>query len=375
LRPLSRPSFLINTSRADKRPSSSHNAPHSVAVNLASLTACNDEVQSIVSIQRGYATDPELRFKASSGGAVSAIAASLLAAGACDYVLHVGHDPTAPWLVALGESRNCEDVAARSGSRYITSAPLADLVQRLDRPERFAVVAKPCDISALRAYARHDPRVAGRVVAMISFMCGGVPSARGAEALLARMDAPRDEVTGFRYRGHGWPGLATATLADGATRTMTYNESWGRVLNAHLQFRCKICPDGIGAFADIVCADAWAESEDGYPNFTEADGRSVVLARTVLGQRLLEAAVEGGRLAIEPLTLTELCMMQPFQARRKRLVVSRLAAMLVLGRTIPRYRGLRLVTLARQAGLMANLRSFAGTLRRLVRARPAQTRR
>lgn len=50
---------------------------------------------------------------------------------------------------------------------------------------------------------------------------------------------------------------------------MSYNESWGNILGKYLQKRCKICPDGIGEFADIVCADAWHGDKSGYPNFEE----------------------------------------------------------------------------------------------------------
>lgn len=324
---------------------------------------------TVRSIQRGFARDADLRFRASSGGAISAIVSDLLRSGQCDYVLHVGADRRSPWLVELGESRGPEAVGQRAGSRYITSSPLADIVQRLDGDERFAIVAKPCDIAGLRMYARRDPRVAQKVVAMISFMCGGVPSARGAEALLARMGAPKDQVVAFRYRGQGWPGLACAELADGSSRTMSYNESWGKVLNAHLQFRCKICPDGMGAFADIVCADAWVESEDGYPSFEEADGRSVVIARTEIGQRILGSATRNGALGTEPMELSELDGMQPFQARRKRLTPSRLAAMLLAGRRIPRYEGLKLIAPAFGIGLADNLRSFLGMFRRLLTGR------
>jgi coenzyme F420 hydrogenase subunit beta len=37
---------------------------------------------------------------------------------------------------------------------------------------------------------------------------------------------------------------------------MSYADSWGGILSRHVQFRCKICPDGTGGFADVVCADA-----------------------------------------------------------------------------------------------------------------------
>ncbi|MGZ9086411.1 MAG: hypothetical protein ACXW3R_12935, partial [Rhodoplanes sp.] len=55
-----------------------------------------------------------------------------------------------------------------------------------------------------------------------------------------------------------------------------------------------------------------------------------------------------------------------FQARRKMLIVSRLAALALLARPRPRYEGLRLVRAARMAGVAETLKSFLGTLKRLL---------
>ena len=50
---------------------------------------------------------------------------------------------------------------------------------------------------------------------------------------------------------------------------------------------------------------------------------------------------------------------------RVRLLLSRLAALLLRGRPLPRYRGLRLWANARHLGLHSHLRNLAGTLKRL----------
>ena len=50
---------------------------------------------------------------------------------------------------------------------------------------------------------------------------------------------------------------------------MSYAQSWGEILTKHVQFRCKVCPDGSGGFADVACADAWYGDERGYPSFEE----------------------------------------------------------------------------------------------------------
>jgi coenzyme F420 hydrogenase subunit beta len=314
----------------------------------------------VLELHRGWARDERLRFEASSGGALSAVLEHLLAQGEAEYVLQTGAAPDVPWRNASVETVSGEDVLGSAGSRYAPSAPLADIVQRLAEDRRFVFVGKPCDVAALRMYGREDPRVGERVVAMVSFMCGGVPSEHGLQELLEVMQVDPGDVRSFRYRGRGWPGRATATLADGSERSITYAEAWGETLSKHVQPRCKICPDGEGAFADLVFADAWEVDERGFPAFDERDGQSVVLARTDLGKRIVRAAEAGGRLRLAPMTLGEVETIQAHQARRTRMIVARLAGLRAAGRRVPRYRGLRLVRAAMEAGPLANLRGFAG---------------
>lgn len=220
----------------------------------------------LVGVRAGHSLDPEIRRQGSSGGGISAVAAWLLESGQVDFIAQIAVSRDDPLRNDLQVSTSRADVLAAAGSRYAPSAPLAGLRELLDRGQRFAFVGKPCDVAALRRYGRHDPRVSQQVVAMISFMCAGIPSLNGTHELLAKLGADRQQLKSFRYRGDGWPGMARAVQHDGQVFETDYNSSWGTVLNRHLQFRCKICPDGTGEFADIVCADAWY-GKDGYPDF------------------------------------------------------------------------------------------------------------
>lgn len=320
----------------------------------------------IIRTRVGHATDAALRHHASSGGALSAILGFLVESGAVDAIIQTAADDGRPIANRTVASLNREDIYRAAGSRYAPSAPLAGLRSHLERPGRFAFVGKPCDVAALRAYAREDARVAGKIPYLISFFCAGVPSLAGAQAILARLGAAEDAVTDFRYRGDGWPGSATATLRDGRALRMSYDDSWGGILTRFVQFRCKICPDGTGGFADLVCADAWYGDDRGYPCFDEAPGRSLIVTRTATGEDLLERAQAAGFLACEDLNAAEIARMQPGQLKRKKLVFSRLAAMAVLGRPVPRFEGFDLLSAARQAGIWETARSFLGLVRRLV---------
>jgi coenzyme F420 hydrogenase subunit beta len=160
--------------------------------------------------------------------------------------------------------------------------------------------------------------------------------------------------------------LATAIARDGRSASMTYEESWGGHLSKEVQFRCKICPDAVGGVADIACADAWYGGETGYPTFEEVSGRSLIVTRTSAGEKLLASAVAAGALIADPLDLKEIDMMQPSQARRKRLIRSRTAAVRACLQPVPRMDGLMVGKAARRAGAREEFHNFAGTAKRVI---------
>jgi coenzyme F420 hydrogenase subunit beta len=319
----------------------------------------------LISVQTGHAVDPAVRQQGSSGGAISALACHLLKTGRVSFVAQIAVDSTDPLANTLQLSRTPDEVIQAAGSRYGPSAPLQSLADLLSTGEKFAFIGKPCDIAALRQYARINPAVDIAVPYMISFMCAGVPSAHGTVELIQKLGADPQRLKSFRYRGDGWPGMARAVQTDGQRFEMDYNTSWGTILNKHLQFRCKICPDGTGEFADITCADAWY-GQDGYPDFTERDGRSLVLGRTERGTELLTSAIQSGAIFVEPLDSPQIEKMQPYQADRKRVVLGRVAATWFARGIAPRYRGLGLLKAALHANPLHWLRNCWGTLRRAV---------
>jgi len=328
----------------------------------------------IVETRSGFATDPDTRFAGSSGGVITALLAHLLASGEVDHVVETTADRSRPYANTTATVTSPRQVLEAAGSRYAPSAPLADLETALRRPGRAAFVGKPCDVAALRAMAKLDRRIDEKIPIMISFFCAGVPSTKGAQKIIDEMGLREDEVVAFRYRGNGWPGHATATTGDGRTARMSYDRSWGGILSKYVQFRCKVCPDGTGGFADVVCADAWHCDERGYPLFEERDGISLVVSRTHKGEALVRAAMAAGSIEATPVPAEAIAAMQPGQLRRKRLALARLLAVRLLTRQAPRFTGFNLRAAARTAGLRANLRDFAGTCRRLLRRRAGAAR-
>lgn len=317
-------------------------------------------------VATGYAVDPEVRHKGSSGGVLSALAIHLIESGVVDFVLSTAADPNDPIGTTAEARPDRSAVITSAGSRYAPSTPLANIETCLRDGRPFAFVGKPCDIVTLRRMAKSDPRIDALIPYKLAFFCAGVPSRKGSLAVLDQLGVSYEDLARFQYRGDGWPGLAKAERHDGEQFTIDYNSSWGTILNKHLQFRCKICPDGTGEFADIACADAWY-GKDGYPDFEERAGRSLIVARTQKGIELLDQAISAKAIETEHLNIDEIAKMQPYQVSRKSNALARTMALWAAKQIGPRYWRMGLVSLALATPKIEQLRNLWGTLKRLPR--------
>ncbi len=329
----------------------------------------------ILDTLKGYAADDEVRQAGSSGGVISALAQYCLDKKLVDGVIQIQASQDDPLENVAVISRSRQNVIASSGSRYAPASPAEALKWVAMSTEKYLFIGKPCDVGAVRQMQQHNPRLKENIPLIVSFMCAGTPSLHGTHQVLDQLEVKRDEVTAFRYRGDGWPGLTKATLKNGESRTMTYNDSWGKVLNRHLQTRCKICPDGIGEFADIVCADGWEGDEKGYPSFAEREGNSLILLRTTKGRELFRNAEADGVVKAETFDTNSIFSIQPFQYYRRTTILPRLLAMRLLMLKTPSYKGFELGKGMREIGLYQSFKAFTGLLvrRKKIKKRPLET--
>ncbi|MFC5869319.1 Coenzyme F420 hydrogenase/dehydrogenase, beta subunit C-terminal domain [Aquincola agrisoli] len=314
----------------------------------------------------GYARDTRVRHRASSGGLLSAMLVHLLESRKVDYVLHIRVSADDPFRNDAVISSTANDVLLGAGSRYAPASPVALLGTALKMNGKFAFVGKPCDVAAVRRLLVIRPELQDRVPYLLSFMCAGTPSIIGTHEVIKQLGLGQKIIKSFRYRGDGWPGLTKAEALDGTVASMDYNTSWGQILNRHLQLRCKICPDGTGEFADVVCADAWY-GKGGYPDFAEREGRSLLITRTARGGQLVKEAADS--IVLEPFGIDDLRQIQPYQFHRKASIVARIAAMRLFGRRVPRYTGLHLRRAMWHIRPFQLLREFLGTGKRVIGGR------
>jgi coenzyme F420 hydrogenase subunit beta len=312
----------------------------------------------------GHATDEQVRFHASSGGALSAMGRFLLDSGEVDFILHVAASPHEPVRSVAQLSFTTVQVMEASGSRYGPAAPLVDFKAVLDRGRPFAFIGKPCDISAIRNYARMDARVDELLRYTLNFFCGGVSEFRKTMDYVRKAGLSEPEVSHLRYRGDGCPGPMVMKSHAGQVFKFDYNEMWEDENRWQLQFRCKICPDSIGERADVTVADVWP---GGKPD-TEGLGFNGFIARTPRGARLLEAAVRSRAITLtEDLDFDGLELAQGSHSRRKQGLASRLRALRDAGLIVPHFERLRLDTADAGLDEAERQRNYDGMRDRLQR--------
>lgn len=300
-------------------------------------------------IWAAHSTDPAVRWAGSSGGALTALVAYLLDSGEAAGAALAGPEAGSTRSRAFVARTGAEALAGAS-SRYAPVSTLEVLAGEQQLRD-LVVVAKPCEASALRALAG----AGDDAPTILSFFCAGVPSQEATDDLLRALGADPDGVQTLRYRGNGWPGSFAATDSEGRSFQASYERSWGGALGRRIQARCKVCVDGVGESADVVAGDLWDADANGYPLFSEAPGRSIMIARTPRGQALVEAAVRAGALAVEPTDLHLTRSVQTLQVSRRRYLLGRLLGRRLAGRTVPRFVGFALWRSA--------LRDPVGTLR------------
>ncbi|RCK70142.1 hypothetical protein DT076_08725 [Desertihabitans brevis] len=307
------------------------------------------------------ATDPETRHRGSSGGVLTALSAWLAEQGVPAVVARA--DRPDPRRTVSVQITTREEALAAAGSRY---NPVAAAAHPGATDPSGVVTGKPCEVAALRQL---EQATGERGPLLLSFFCAGTPSQQATDRVLDRLGVePGVPLRDLWFRGRGWPGRFTAVTADGQSPSLSYDESWGAVLGPAVQWRCKICPDGVGDLSDITAADFWEADEKGYPLFGEQDGRSALLARTPRGRDVVRAAVAAGVLTVAPLDVDALAGVQPFQRQRRSTLVGRGIGSRLAGRALPRYRGFGLWSLAVRR-LRANVRAGRGTFRRVRASR------
>lgn len=315
------------------------------------------------SVWEGFAGAPDVRRLGSSGGVLTALSNWIAEGAEGDGVVWSAEaDPLGRFHTSVG-AHSPESGVRGTGSRYAPVSVLEDLPLSANL---LAVVGKPCEIAALSKL--ETAALLPTSPLKLSFFCAGTPRWDATVSIVRRLGISVEDLSGLRYRGDGWPGDFRVTSHLGEERSLSYEAAWGNVLGRDLQWRCKLCIDGTGEFADISVGDFWTTDSRGYPEFSNRDGNSIIIARTQRGHDALMRARLCGAIVIQEADVEAAVSIQPLQTERRSTIGARLLGRRLAGYRVPRFRGW-VPLLPRRVGVPLILKSMVGTLARSVRAR------
>ncbi len=310
----------------------------------------------------GWAGDAGVRFRAATGGVLTALGAHLVATRQVDFILQVQADRQAPMRSVWTLSDTPDAVIAAAGSRYGPAAPLAGLMAALERNRPFAIIAKPCDLSAVHNLAAHDDRVDRLCRFRLALVCGGQSRLKKSQDLLDELGVAESDLRLFRHRGHGNPGKTRIETRNGDAYERTYNELWADEAGWQLESRCKLCPDALGEAADIAAADVWP---NGTPSGDD-EGFNGIIVRSRAGEALVKGATDAGAIVVgADINVAQFNDFQPHQVRKKLAVKARLEGMRAAGSPVLQAPKLRLDTLGERLTAEEFARERDGTVRRV----------
>ncbi|MEM6656509.1 MAG: Coenzyme F420 hydrogenase/dehydrogenase, beta subunit C-terminal domain [Pseudomonadota bacterium] len=320
---------------------------------------------AITGIWEGYATDEEIRFKGSSGGALTAISLYCLNELGHYGVLHTGEDPDDPIRNKTRMSRSREELLAVVGSRYSPAAVCEGLDQVEAAPAPCVVMGKPVEIAATRNAMAAFPALKEKVGVTLSFFCAETPPTLATRRLMEKLDVREDDLETLRYRGYGWPGyFTTRNKGEEPRQHWIYQRSWA-FLQQFRPWSVQMWPDGSGELADISCGDPWYEEPDG-----ENPGFSLLVARTKLGREIVEGAIAAGYLDATPAETWKLDKSQDGLLRKKGAIWGRRLAHRLFFLPNTKFRELDLFGVWRTLTLRQKLGSTIGTAVRIIKGKP-----
>jgi len=287
-------------------------------------TRHDDRIGRYLECFGGHVAEGEYRDRGSSGGMGTWLVSELLRLNKVDAVVHVRPmSPTTddPRLVQYAISRSDEEILDGAKSRYhpIEMSEVIRVIQ--ETPGRYAFVAIPCFIKALRLLQRHDQVLAERVVFTVGLFCGHLKSLAFAQSLAWQLGVHPDSLRSFDFRHKllDRPANRYGVVAKGAAQdeeietpvAELYGSDWG--LGFFKYKACDYCDDVVAELADVSIGDAWI------PRYIEdARGANVVIVRTPELLDLIETARGEGRLELETLPASEVAKSQDAGFRHRR---------------------------------------------------------
>ncbi len=298
---------------------------------LFGATPRNELLGAVRSAWLAHAADPKTRYRAASGGVVTALLLDCLGRAEIDGAVVFAPHEKEPWRgwgkIARGES----DILRAAQSRYHLSPMNTVLAELRESSDRLAYAGIPCQVHGLRNLERSGWKPKGSIEIVIGIYCGNNLYYEGTLAMMRKLGV-RDtkDVEFLAYREGKWPGSFFVRTKDGLERSIS-KLHFNQAIPFYINRRCLFCIDLSNELADISVGDGWAKEGS-------VEGWSVVLVRSEKGEMLFDGALERGSLVAERISLDDALRMHAHALDLKKSgSFLRLSLWSKFGCSVPRY--------------------------------------
>jgi coenzyme F420 hydrogenase subunit beta len=286
----------------------------------------------------GYSSDYKIRYKSSSGGLVTALLIFALEEGLIDGALVTRMSRNDPLEPQPFIARSRDEIITASKSKYCPVPANIAIKEILEAEEgKFAIVGLPCHIWGVRKAELSNKELKDKIILHFGLFCSHVPSFLATEFILNRIGVRKEDIAELSYRGEGWPGYMCITLAHPKQTLirLNYMDYYSSGFGSFLFWptRCTLCPDALAELADISFGDAWLPEL-----MVDKIGTSMVISRSIIGDRLLDNAQEKGRIELSAINEEDIIRAQQGSLRfKKEFLSARIHLYKLITRKVPAY--------------------------------------
>ncbi len=210
--------------------------------------------------RKAYASNPDIRANAASGGAVTAFLEFLLEKRIIDgaWVSRI--------LIKEGKlgyetfiAESADELRSASSSIYMDIPLLSHIEMIKQFKGKVAVVMTPCMLSAFSAICEKDKELADKVVIRLGLFCCGNHSPAATELPLKKLGITLDGAKRLYYKRGHWRGRSSVIYDDGREVSFSYQHGIMVYKNAFFFEKpsCMLCRDHYAFASDISFGDIW----------------------------------------------------------------------------------------------------------------------
>ena len=268
----------------------------------------------------GHMISDEDRWNSASGGLATWFLTELMKRDIVDKVICVRKSSSPDKLYEFFVAETIEDVKSASGSAYYPTEMSGVLKEILQNHKRYAVIALPCFVKALRLAQRKSKHLSERIVCIASLTCGHMKSTEFTKHI-AEMSGLNEDIQSVHYRTKSLERPANLFSFDyvgveGNTASRIWNEGIGGLWasDEYTVPACNFCDDIFGECADVTFMDAWLPEYISDPR-----GTSLCIVRSELAESIFQ---NSNAISISPISIDKIIQSQRGVIQNKREMLS-----------------------------------------------------